>query len=322
MFALRWAIVVLFTLLAVPAQAQQDWPTKPVRWIVPYAAGGFADTSVRKLTAELTKVLKQSVVVENRAGAGGVVGTEMIAKAAPDGYTFGSGNLAPLAVNPSLMQQLPYDVARDIAPILLIETAPLILTVGPSLPAKTVRDVVAMAKERPGKLTFGSSGIGGAHHLSGEMLCQQAGVKMVHVPYKGGAPAATDLLGGHLSIMFEMGYAALPSIQSGKVRALAVTSSKRLAILPDVPTMAEAGFPGFESFNWQGVIGPAKMPRPIIERLNRELNGILQIPQIRESIVSLGSEIAGGTPEDFGRFIQAEMEKWAKVIREGNIKAE
>ena len=322
MFALRWAIVVLFTLLAVPAQAQQDWPTKPVRWIVPYAAGGFADTSVRKLTAELTKVLKQSVVVENRAGAGGVVGTEMIAKAAPDGYTFGSGNLAPLAVNPSLMQQLPYDVARDIAPILLIETAPLILTVGPSLPAKTVRDVVAMAKERPGKLTFGSSGIGGAHHLSGEMLCQQAGVKMVHVPYKGGAPAATDLLGGHLSIMFEMGYAALPSIQSGKVRALAVTSSKRLAILPDVPTMAEAGFPGFESFNWQGVVGPAKMPRPIIERLNRELNGILQIPQIRESIVSLGSEIAGGTPEDFGRFIQAEMEKWAKVIREGNIKAE
>ena len=322
MFALRWAIVVLFTLLAVPAQAQQDWPTKPVRWIVPYAAGGFADTSVRKLTAELTKVLKQSVVVENRAGAGGVVGTEMIAKAAPDGYTFGSGNLAPLAVNPSLMQQLPYDVARDIAPILLIETAPLILTVGPSLPAKTVRDVVAMAKERPGKLTFGSSGIGGAHHLSGEMLCQQAGVKMVHVPYKGGAPAATDLLGGHLSIMFEMGYAALPSIQSGKVRALAVTSSKRLAILPDVPTMAEAGFPGFESFNWQGVVGPAKMPRPIIERLNRELNGILQIPHIRESIVSLGSEIAGGTPEDFGRFIQAEMEKWAKVIREGNIKAE
>jgi len=277
---------------------------------------------VRKLAVELTKVLKQSVVVENRAGAGGVVGTEMIAKAAPDGYTFGSGNLAPLAVNPSLMQQLPYDVARDIAPILLIETAPLILTVGPSLPAKTVRDVVAMAKERPGKLTFGSSGIGGAHHLSGEMLCQQAGVKMVHVPYKGGAPAATDLLGGHLSIMFEMGYAALPSIQSGKVRALAVTSSKRLAILPDVPTMAEAGFPGFESFNWQGVVGPAKMPRPIIERLNRELNGILQIPHIRESIVSLGSEIAGGTPEDFGRFIQAEMEKWAKVIREGNIKAE
>jgi len=322
MCTLRAGIVVLFTLLAVTAQAQQDWPARPVRWIVPYAAGGFADTSVRKLTAELTKVLKQPVVVENRAGAGGVVGTEMIAKAAPDGYTFGSGNLAPLAVNPSLMQKLPYDVVRDIAPILLIETAPLILTAGPSLPAKTVRDVVAMAKVRPGKLTFGSSGIGGAHHLSGEMLCQQAGVKMVHVPYKGGAPAATDLLGGHLSIMFEMGYAALPSIQSGKVRALAVTSSKRLPILPDVPTMAEAGFPGFESFNWQGVVGPAKMPRPIVERLNGELNNILKMPHVRESIVSLGSEIAGGTPEEFGRFIQAEMEKWGKVIREGNIKAE
>ncbi len=322
MFSLRSVIVVLSTLLAVTAQAQQDWPAKPVRWIVPYAAGGFADTSARKLAVELAKALGQPVVVENRAGAGGVVGTEAIAKASPDGYTFGSGNFAPLAVNPSLMKQLPYDVARDLAPIVLIETGPLILTAGPGLPATTVQEVVALAKASPRKLTFGSSGIGGAHHLSGEMLCQRAGVEMVHVPYKGGAPAATDLLGGHLSVMFEMGYAALPAIQAGRIRALAVTSAKRLAVLPNVPTMAEAGFPGFESLNWQGVVAAAKTPRPIVERLNRELNGILARQDIRVSIAANGSEIGGGTPEEFARFIRSESEKWAKVIREGNIKAE
>jgi tripartite-type tricarboxylate transporter receptor subunit TctC len=320
--SLAVAIGGLALLAAGPLPAQQAWPSKPIHFIVPYAAGGFADIRARKIGAELAKTLGQPVVIENRAGAGGVLGTDVVAKAAPDGYTMGMGNLPPLAVNVSLMKKLPYDPQKDLSPVILIETSPLILTAGPGLPAKNVQELIALAKARPGQLAFASSGIGGAHHLSGEMLRHATGIDIINVAYKGGAPAAADLLAGHVPMMFEMGYAALPSIKAGKIRALAVTSSKRLSILPEVPTMTEAGVPGFESYNWQGVIVPAGTPREIVERLNRELNAILAQPATRELIASTGSEVGGGTPEAFGALIRSETEKWARVVKQAGIRPE
>ena len=260
--------------------------------------------------------------MENRAGAGGVVGTDAVAKAAPDGYTIGMGNLAPLAVNVSLMKKLPYDPSRDIQAVLLLEKSPLILTAGPGLKANSVKELVAFAKANPGKVSFASSGIGGAHHLSGEMLRQATGIDISHIPYKGGAPAAADVMAGHVPMMFELGYAALPSVRAGKVRAFAVTSTTRLSLLPEVPTMAEAGVPGFESYNWQGIILPAGTPRAIVERLNRELNAILAIPVQRASIVENGGEVAGGTPEAFRDFVRSETVKWGDVVRAAKIQSE
>src|ERR1017187_9841600 len=243
--SLAVAISVLALLGAGPVSGQQAWPSKPVHFIVPYAAGGFADIRARMIGVELAKTLGQPMVIESKPGAGGVLGTDAVAKAAPDGYTIGMGNLAPLAVNVSLMKKLPYDCQKDLLPVVLLKTSPLILPAGPGLPAKDVKELIALAKAKPGQLAFASSGIGGAHHLSGEMLRQMSGIDIIHVAYKGGAPAAADLLAGHVPMMFEMGYAALPSIKAGKIRALAVTSAKRLPILPEVPTMMEAGVQAF-----------------------------------------------------------------------------
>jgi tripartite-type tricarboxylate transporter receptor subunit TctC len=320
--SLALAIWVLSLLGAGAASGQQTWPSKPIHFIVPYAAGGFADIRARKIGVELAKALGQPIVIENRAGAGGVLGTDVVAKATPDGYTMGMGNLAPLAVNVSLMKKLPYDPQKDLLPIILIETSPLILTAGPGLPAKNLQELIALAKAKPGQIAFASSGIGGAHHLSGEMLRQASGIDIIHIAYKGGAPAAADVLAGHVPIMFEMGYAALPSIKAGKIRALAVTSAIRLSVLPEVPTMMEAGVPGFESYNWQGVIVPAGTPREFVERLNRELNAILAQPLTRELIASTGSEVGGGTPEAFGALIRSETEKWGKVVKQAGIRPE
>ena len=263
--------------------------------IVPYAPGGFADTRVRLLARKLGESLGQPVVVENKAGAGGVVGTNLIAKAQPDGYTIGTGNLAPMAVNPSLMKEMPYNPQKDLAPVILIENNPLVLSVNNELPVKTLADLIALARKQPGKLSFGSSGVGGAHHLSGEMFREQAGIDIVHVPYKGGSLAATDLMGGHISMMFEMGYSALPAIQGKKIHPIAVTSARRLAVLPDVPTMAESGLGGFESYNWQGIVAPAGTPAPIIARLNAEFNRILK-ERSPKAIADTGSQAGGGTP--------------------------
>ena len=323
--ALTGVVAGLMAISVSPALAQQaagNWPTKSVTLIVPYAAGGFGDTRMRLLARKLSDTLGQPVVVENKGGAGGVIGTAIVAKAAPDGYTIGSGHLAPLAVNPSMMQKLPYDVSKDIAPVILIENSPLVLSVANTVPAKNLGELIALAKKEPGKLTFGSSGIGGAHHLSGEMFREDAKIDIVHVPYKGGAPAATDLMAGHLSMMFEMGYAAMPSIKAGKIRPIAVTSAKRIDILPEVPTMAESGVPGFESYNWQGIIAPAGTPAPVIARLNTALNEILKDPDVVRAIAETGSQAAGGTPEAFGQFIETERQKWAKVIKAANIKPE
>ena len=318
----RILLPLLALLAGAPAFAQDAWPSKPVRWIVAYAPGGFGDIRARKIGAELAKSLGQPVVVENRAGAGGVVGTDAVAKSAPDGYTIGMGNFAALSVNVSLLKKVPYDVARDLAPVVLLERSPLFLMVGPALPATRLKDVLDAARANPGKLGFGSSGIGGAHHLAGEMLKLQTRVDIVHVPYKGGAPAAADLLAGHLPMMFEMGYAAMPSIRSGRARALAVTAGERLALAPEVPTMAEAGMSGFEVYNWQGVILPSATPRAIVGRLNRELNAILARPDQREALAQLASQPAGGTPESFRDFIRAETARWARVVHDAKIQPE
>jgi tripartite-type tricarboxylate transporter receptor subunit TctC len=315
-------VLLLVLLFTGTAKAQDSYPSKPIRWIVPYAAGGFADIRARKIGVDLAKQLGQPVVIENRTGAGGVIGTEVVAKAPPDGYTIGMGNLAALAVNVSLMKKLPYDPLKDLQPVILIERSPLILVAGPGLKANSLQELIAYAKANPGKVGFGSSGIGGAHHLSAEMLKLRTGVDMVHIPYKGGAPAAADLMAGHLPVMFEMGYAALPSVKSGKTRALAVTSARRIALLPEVPTMAEAGQPGFESYNWQGLVVPAGTPRAIVDRLNREFNAILALPEQREAILATASEPAGGTPEQFRDLIASETVKWAEVVKAARIQPE
>jgi tripartite-type tricarboxylate transporter receptor subunit TctC len=322
MFKRIYFVFLLLIVFSSPVLSLDRWPTKPVRWIVPYAAGGFSDIRARKIGIDLAKSLGQPVVIENKPGAGGVVGTDVVAKAAPDGHTFGMGNLAPLAVNVSLMKKLPYDPSKDVLAVVLLEKSPLILTAGPGLKANSLQELITYAKANPGKVGFASSGIGGAHHLSGEMLRQRAGIEIVHIPYKGGAPAAADLMAGHVPIMFELGYAALPSIKAGKIRAFAVTSTSRLALLPDVPTMVEAGVPGFESYNWQGIILPAGTPRAIVERLNRELNTILALPEQRDSITGNGGEVAGGTPEAFRDFIRSETAKWAQVVRVAKIQPE
>lgn len=300
------------------AQSTEPWPTRPVKLIVPYAAGGFADTRARKIAERIGQSLGQPVVVDNRAGAGGVTGTDVIAKA-KDGHTFGFGSPAPLVTNPMLMKKMPYDAARDLQPIILIEEAPLILTAALNQPFKTVAELLAAARARPGDLTYGSSGVGGAHHLSGELLAYQTQTQMTHVPYKGGALAATDLMGGHLAMMFEMGYAALPAIQGQKVRALAVSSRQRLKVLPNVPTLDEAGVKGFESYNWLGMIAPASTPAPIVERLNKAVNEALKDPEVRAMIENSGGEVVGGTPQAYAKFLAQERAKWGPVIKNANI---
>lgn len=312
------AALALLPLAAAPARAQQAWPTRTVRLIVPYAAGGFADTRARKIADALSQTLGQPVVVDNRAGAGGVTGTDVIAKAS-DGHTFGFGSPAPLVTNPMLMKKLPYDAETAFKPIVLIEEAPLFLSTAPNQPFKSVKELVDHARANPGKLTYGSSGVGGAHHLSGELLAFQTHTEMTHVPYKGGALAANDLMGGHLAFMFEMGYSALPAIKAGKIKALAVSSGKRVKVLPDLPTLDEAGIRGFESYNWLGMIAPASTPDAVVARLNQAVNEALKQDELKQMIEGSGGIVVGGTPQAFGDFIAGERAKWAPVIRNAHI---
>jgi len=315
--------VLIGLLLSACLRAQaQPFPSKPVRFVAPYAPGGFVDLRARQLGARLAAIWKQPVVVENRAGAGGVLGTDAVAKALADGYTMGMGNLASLAVNKSLMKSLPYDPLGDLVHVVLVEKSPLVLMVHPSVPAKTVAEFVALAKANPGKFSFGSSGVGGPHHLSGEILRLMAGIQISHVPYKGGAPAATDLLAGHIPMMFEMTYAALPSIKAGRLRPLAVTTETRLPQLPEVPTFVESGYPSLVVSNWQGAVVPRGTPRETVMAINAAFNRVLALSDVRESILAQGNEIGGGTPEAFTEFIRAEIPRWAEVIRKADIKPE
>lgn len=317
------SIFVCVSLIVISApQAQINYPNKPITVVVPYGAGGSADSRSRRLAQKMSLILKQPFVIDNKPGAGGNIGTEFVARAAPDGYTIGMGNFAPLAVNKTLFGTLRYDPETDLSPIILIEKGPLILVVNPNSQYKSIQDIVAAAKAKPGTLTFSSGGIGGSHQLSAELFMQNAGIQMIHVPYKSGSAALTDLMAGNVDMMFDQMYSAVPSIRADKLRPIAITSKKRSPLFPNVPSFAEVGYPKVEVLNWQGFIAPAKTPKPIIDKLNAAANEALKDPQLRELMLSQGNEIGGGSPADFAALIKSEAAKWSAVVKAGNIKPE
>lgn len=322
--ATRLLATLSVALAGIGAHAQDaaTFPTKPMTLVVPYAPGGSSDTRARMIAAKMTGYLGQTVIVENKAGGGGNIGTAAIAKAAPDGYTFGIGNFAPLSVNKAMMAKMTFDPAKDLEPIVLIERGPLVLVVPENSPFKSFQDLVKFGKANPDKVTFASAGVGGAYHLAGELLANATGVPMVHVPYKGGGPATTDLLGGQVSFMFDMAPAVLPHIKEHKMRALAVANDKRLTQLPDVPTLGELGLKDLSMSNWFGLVAPAKTPKAIIAKLNDAANRALKEPDVAEAIQGPGNIVGGGTPEQFATFVTAETARWSKVVKDKHIQAE
>src|SRR5712692_5403051 len=310
--ALSFAAVVL----------AQGYPSKPIRLIVPFAAGGGNDNVARLVGKRLSESLGQQVVIDNRPGAGGVVGAELAAKSAPDGYTLFLGGVGSHAINPNLHDRLPYDPIKDFAPVALLASAPLILVVHPSVPAGSIREFTALARSKPGQLNYASNGNGSSSHLAAVMFEAMAGVAMVHVPYKGLSPALADLLSGRVQLMFSSVVAILPHIKAGKLRGLAVTGSKRLSSMPELPTIAESGLPGYEASSWYGVLAPAGTPREIIARLNAETVKALEQPEVRNSLLAEGAEPIGGPPEKFAAHIKSENERLGKLIRDAKIRLE
>jgi tripartite-type tricarboxylate transporter receptor subunit TctC len=302
--------------------AAQEYPSKNITFVVPYAAGGSADQRSRQLAQKMGPLLGKPIIIDNKPGAGGNIGTEVVARAVPDGHTIGMGNFAPLSVNQTLFKKLNFDPQKDVLPVVLIERGPLTLMVNAKSPYKTVKDIVAAAKAKPGVMTAANGGIGGSHHLSAELFKQAAGIDVISVADKGGAPAATDLMAGTVDFMFEQMYAAMPSLQGGKARAIAVTGKTRVPTLPDVPTFAESGYPDVQVLNWQGIIVPKGTPPAIIARLNEVMNKVLKDPDMREKITSQGNEVGGGTPKEFADLIASESVKWGKVVRAAKIQPE
>jgi tripartite-type tricarboxylate transporter receptor subunit TctC len=316
------------TLASLPASllshaATRDvFPNRPVTLVVAYGAGGSADQRLRQFGRFMAAATSQPFIVDNRPGAGGNIGTEFIARARPDGYTLGMGNLAPLSVNPALVNRNALDPMRDLTMIALIERGPLMLVVRPDSGLHSVADVVAAARSKPGGLSYGSSGAGSAHHLAGELFKATVGADMTHIPYKGGAAAAVDLMGGQLDFVFEQMYSALPSVRAGKLRALAITSRQRSPLLPNLPTMDESGMAGFHIENWQGLVGPAGMPPTVVASLNAMVNAALADPTIRAQMLSQGNELGGGSPADFSALVRAETARWAAVVARNRIVVE
>jgi len=309
--------VVLAAIISVMSGCAfaQSWPSRPIHYIVPFPPAGATDITARIVADKITGPLGQPVIVENRPGAAGNVGTEQVAKATPDGYTVLQLTVAQ-SISQTLYTKLGYNVERDLAPVALIAHVPNVMEVNPSVPVHSVQEFIALAKSKPGKIYFASSGSGTSIHMSGEMFKMMTGVDIVHVPYKGSGPALADLVGGQgVSVMWDNLPSSMAFIKSGKLRALAVTSAKRFPALPDLPTMQEAGVPGFEATAWFGMVAPKAMPRPIVERLNAEVNKALAMPDVREKLLQQGAEAAPGSPEDFGRFIHNEVAKWAKVVK-------
>jgi putative tricarboxylic transport membrane protein len=316
------ATLIPALLAAIPSDSfAQPYPAKPIRLIVPFSAGGGADIVARAIAQKLGESLGQQVVVDNRTGAAAIIGTEIAAKSAPDGYTIILGQTGPNSINPGLYERLPYDALKDFAPITLTTTYPYVLVVHPSIPAKTVKELIAIAKAKPNQLTFASAGNGGANHLTAELFKSMAGISMVHVPYKASAPALVDVLGGHVSMMFDPTITAIPHVKRGKLRALGVTSLQRSAVAADLPTIAETGLPGFESIGWHGILAPAATPRDIITRLNADIVNVLRAPEMRTRFAEQGAEPVGNTPEQFLEFLKADLAKWAKVIKAAGVRA-
>ena len=320
---IRILCIAILTCVAytTSAYAQQSYPSKPIRFISPFAPGGGNDIISRAVAQKLSENLKQQVIVDNRPGANGIIGTEMAARSAPDGYTLvliPSGH----AVNASLHRKLPYDSIRDFTPITLVGSSPLILAVHPSLPVKNVKELTALARARPGQLTYGSAGIGSSGHLGGALFEALTGAKMVHVPYKGMSLAITDVISGQVSLVFGTSASVMQHARSGRMRALATTGAQRAAALPDLPTVAEAGVPGYEAGLWYGFVGPARIPPDIVRRLNSEIVSVLKSPEVRERLASQGVEATPTTSAEFGRLLVSDLERWAKVVQRAGIRLE
>ncbi|MBI3938346.1 MAG: tripartite tricarboxylate transporter substrate binding protein [Betaproteobacteria bacterium] len=313
-------LVVLTTAAPAAEAAEARFPTKPIRLIIPFAAGASADIVVRLMGPRLTENFGQPVVVDNRAGAGGVLGAEIVAKAAPDGYTLLIGSPGPLTINPLLLRKIPYRSPQDFAPVTLVSSVPMILLVNPSLPAKSVKELIALARAKSGGLNYASAGNGSVPHLAGELFKLLARVDAVHVPYKGSGPALTELIAGQVAFFFDNIASGLPYAKSNRLRALAVTSPRRLEIAAELPTMIEAGMPGYEAASWNGVVAPAGTPIAVIDRIHAEFVKALRVPEIREKIMGLGAEIVANSPREFSDFISREMQKWGKVAKAGNIR--
>ena len=299
----------------------QTYPAKPVRIIVGYPPGGTVDFMGRIVATKLSEIFKQQVIVDNRPGGGTVIGTEIVARAAPDGHTLLMANIA-FGANPALVEKLPYDTVKDFAPVSLVALLPSFLVVHPWLPVRSVRELVALAKAKPGQLSYASAGNGSLLHLTMERFKAVAGVNILHIPYKGAAPALSDVLGGQLAIMFIPGPPALQHIKSGRIHALGVTSAARVSLLPNVPTIAESGYPGFELYDWEGIIAPANTPAPVIARLNAEINTILSTPEVKEYIMSQGANATGSTPEELAQRIRNEIAIWADVVKKSGMRVD
>ena len=317
----RWALAALMACVASGALAQA-YPNHSIRLVVPFPAGGTTDILARDVAKKLTDALGQSVVVDNRPGAGGNIGADLVAKSPPDGYTLLMGTVGTHAINPSLYAKMPYDHIKDFVPVVLVAGVPNVLVVNPAVPVNTVADLIKLAKSKPGAINFASSGSGTSIHLSGELFKTMTGVDMTHVPYKGSSPALSDLMGGQVQIMFDNLPSSLALIKSGKLRAVAVTSLKRAPALPDVPTVSESGVPGFEASSWFGILAPAGTPAPIVAKLNAEVNKWLQSPEGKEQLLAQGAEVAGGSPDQFVAHIRAETDKWAKVVKASGAKVD
>ena len=310
-------LLLLLALAAFPVHAQ--YPGKPLRLIVPFAPGGSTDIFARLIAERAQAPLGQPVVVENKAGAAGNIGANEVAKAAPDGYTLLMATTGVMAINNALYKSMTYDAAKELEPVLFVASITNVLIVPPDFPAKSVAELVALAKKEPGRLSFASSGAGSSTHMSAELFKSMSGTDILHIPYKGSGQALPDLMSGRVSMMFENAPGAVSHIKSGKVRALAVTGLKRASALPELPTIAESGVPGYESLSWSGIAVPAGTPRAVIERLNKDLNAVLAAPEMRAKLTEQGAETMGGPPEAFASHVRAEREKWSRLIREKNI---
>ncbi len=317
----RYLIQAAAGMAAMPAGAlfaQNKYPSKTITWIVGYSAGGNADLRSRAMARAMGEVMKTSIIVENKPGAGANIGTNAIIKAAPDGYTLGMGSFAPLAVNLSLFKSMPFNPA-DATPIMLIEKGPLILMVNADSPYKTVKELVAAAKAKPGQLAYSTGGIGGSHHLSAALFCSAAGLDMIPVHFKSGSEGATALLGNQVAMMFVQMYEAMPMIEAGKLRGLAITSAKRSPLQNKLPTMVESGYPEVEVLNWQGLIGPKGLSAELVKQLNTAANQALLMPEVKDKLLAQGNVLGGGTPEQFAALIKSEAAKWAKVVKDAKI---
>jgi len=322
-FAALSRISVLLTLAGMQSAVYAaDYPSKPIRMIVGFAAGGGTDTTARAIAQKMSAAMGEQVVVDNRPGAAGNVATELVVRGPADGYTILMGTIAALAINPTLYGNLAFDPIKDLAPVSQAVNSSNILVVHPSVQAKSVQELIALAKAKPGTLNYGSSGIGGTGHLAGVLFDELAGTKMTHVPYKGGGPAMIELVGGQVQLVFATPPTAVPQIKSGKIRGLAVTTLKRSSVMPDLPTISESGLKGYDANNWYGVVVPVKTPKPIVTRLNTEIVKALNAPDLKELFFTQGLDPAPSTPEQFGAYIKSELGRWAKVIKASGAKAD